>query len=103
MKTVTKQLSVRYTGAPPPATLRKWCDAHAAQVLEVEVGYGYTTDREDGKAYDILLRPGWRMSDDFVHTIIEPTVADALRQLRAVARCDCSDCVAALVKGTGSW
>ena len=88
-----KNLAVRYTGQKPPATLRVWCDAHADRVREVEVGFGYCSDREDGKAYDILLRPGWRMRDDFVHTIIEPTVRRALDQLRNIARCECEECV----------
>lgn len=90
--------AVRYTGETPPITLRRWCDAHAERVKEVEVGHGYCTDRDDGKAYDILLRPGWRMSDDFVHTIIEPTVQQALRQLRCVLPCDCEDCATAQAK-----
>lgn len=93
--------TVRYTGETPPRTLRRWCDAHADRVQEVEVGYGYCTDRNDGRAYDILLRPGWRMSDDFVHTIIEPTVQKALSQLRVIVPCDCDDCTKA--QAGGKW
>jgi len=81
--------TVRYTGETPTATLRDWCDAHADRVQEVEVGYGYS----EGKAYGILLRPGWRMGDDFVHTIIEHTVRKTLDQLRNVSRCNCEECV----------
>jgi len=95
--------SVRYSGDSPPATLRKWCDAHPFRVYELHCGGGYDTDRPDGFAYDVLLRPGWRMSDDFCHTLIEPTVAAMLRQLRAIEPCDCTDCTEALAKGTGSW
>ena len=54
-------------------------------------GEGYATD--SGFAYDILLRRGWRMSDDWVHILIEPTVKDMLRQLRSVTACDCRDCM----------
>jgi len=83
-------LSVRYCGdAPPPATLRAWCDAHPDRVQELHVGGGYATGR--------------RMSDDCCHTLIEPTVAAMLRQLRAITRCDCADCREALAKGGGSW
>lgn len=85
--------TVRYSGDKPPAPLQVWCDAHADRVQEVEVGYGYCSGRADGKAYDILLRPGWRMGDDFVHTIIESTVNKALEQLRNVVQCDCGECL----------
>lgn len=90
----TATWTVRYTGEKPPATLRAWCDAHADRVQEVEVGYGYS----EGKAYDILLRPGWRMGDDYVHTIIEHTVFKALDQLRNIAKCDCAECGRLLAK-----
>jgi hypothetical protein len=83
-------LNVRYC-SDPPKTLRTWCDAHAHQVEEFDSGDGYAT--ESGFAYDILLRRGWRMGDDCVHILIEPTVKDMLRQLRSIAECDCSDCV----------
>jgi len=97
-------LTVRYCGdAPPPATLRAWCDAHPARVQELHAGGGYATGRPDGRAYDILLRPGWSMADDCCRTLIEPTVAAMLRQLRAITRCECSDCLAALATEGGSW
>ena len=76
--------------AEPPATLRSWCDAHAHQVEEFDSGEGYATD--SGFAKDIMLRRGWRMSDDWVHIVIEPTVKDMLRQLRAIMACDCREC-----------
>ncbi|WP_038215289.1 MULTISPECIES: hypothetical protein [Xenophilus] len=98
-----KRPSVRYSGDTPPATLRAWCDAHADRVFELHAGGGYCTERPDGFAYDVLLRPGWCMSDDCCHTLIEPTVADMLRQLRAIVPCDCEDCMTALAKGGGSW
>lgn len=99
----TKHLTVRYSGDTPPATLREWCDDHSDRVYELHVGGGYSNDRPDGRAYDVLLRPGWRMSDDYCHTLIEPTVKAMLMQLRNIARCDCADCTAAMAKGNGSW
>lgn len=75
---------------PAPATLRRWIDAHPLIVAEFDCGDGYSTD--SGFAYDILLRAGWSMCDDYVHTLIEPTVKDMLRQLRAVRPCDCDEC-----------
>lgn len=73
---------------PAPATLRRWIDAHPHVVAEFDSGGGYSS----GFAYDILLRPGWRMGDDFVHTLIESTVAAMLAQLRRVQKCDCDEC-----------
>lgn len=99
----TTLLAVKYSGEKPPAILRRWCDTHADRVYELHCGGGYSTDRPDGFANDVLLRPGWSMSDDACHTLIEPTVADMLRQLRTIARCDCKDCREALAKGTESW
>jgi hypothetical protein len=86
-----KRYVVQYTGSVP-ASLRKYCDAHAHQIVEVDAGGGYTTDRPDGFAYDVLLRAGWAMCDDAVHTIIEPTVKATLAQLRAIKPCDCDSC-----------
>ena len=103
MDKTLKQPAVRYSGEKPPATLLAWCDAHADRVLELHIGGGYATERSGGFAYDILLRPGWRMADDCCHTLIEPTVNAMLQQLRAIAPCDCKDCTDALAKGTGSW
>lgn len=97
-----KQLAVRYSGEPPPATLRAWCDAHPERVYELHVGGGYNADRADGRAYDVLLRPGWSMSDDCCHTLIEPTVAAMLQQLRATAPCDCDDCKRELTRKEGA-
>jgi hypothetical protein len=102
-ETIHQRPSVHYFGDRPPATLRAWCDAHADRVVELHVGGGYDTDRPNGHAYDILLRPGWSMSDDACHTLIEPTVAAMLRQLRTISRCDCKECVKALAKGDRSW
>lgn len=77
---------------PAPATLRKWIDAHPEKVREFDSGGGYATENERGFAYDILLREGWRRGDDYVHTIIEETVAATLAQLRDVVQCDCDEC-----------
>jgi hypothetical protein len=87
----TSKYDVKYC-KPAPATLRRWLDANADKVQEFDCGGGYCTDRDDGFAYDILLRAGWRMGDDYVHTLIEPTVTAMLAQLRAVAPCDCDEC-----------
>lgn len=91
------ELKVRYC-KPAPVTLKRWLDANADKVQEFYKGRGYSTDRESDFAYDILLRPGWRMSDDYVHTLIEPTVHAMLAQLRAVVPCDCDECKEMLKK-----
>lgn len=83
------EFKVKYC-KPAPATLRRWLDKNADKVVEFDCGGGYSTD--SGFAYDILLRAGWRMSDDYVHTLIEPTVAAMLAQLRDVSPCDCDSC-----------
>lgn len=93
MKPRAPVLTVKYSGARPPATLRAWCDAHPHMVYELHCGGGYATERKGGFAYDVLLRGGWCMSDDLVHTLIEPTVAAMLGQLRSVAPCDCNECL----------
>lgn len=85
----TTKLVVKYC-KPAPATLRRWIDAHPEKVAEFDCGGGYGTD--SGFAYDILLRAGWRMCDDHVHTLIEPTVAAMLAQLRTLSPCDCDEC-----------
>lgn len=76
--------------AGAPKTLRAYCEAHVDQISEVDFGSGYATDT--GFAYDILLAPGWRAYGDFVHTVIEPTVARTLTCLRSIEPCDCEDC-----------
>jgi hypothetical protein len=88
---------VRYCN-PVPETLRNWCDALAHQIQEVDSGHGYAFESRNGFACDVLLRPGWSMSDDCVHTIIEPTVKAMLAQLRILAECDCDDCKKASTK-----
>lgn len=77
---------------PAPVSLRRWIDAHPDKVQEFDCGGGYSTDTPDGFAYDILLRAGWRKGDDFVHTLIEPTVKGMLTELKAVVECDCDEC-----------
>jgi hypothetical protein len=74
----------------PPVTLKRWIEANPDKVYEFDCGGGYGT--ESGFAYDILLRAGWRMGDDHVHTLIEETVKEMLAQLRAVVPCDCDEC-----------
>lgn len=89
--TTKAKLTVKYC-KPAPATLRRWIDANPDKVYEFDSGGGYSTSNETGFAYDILLRAGWRMSDDYVHTLIESTVKDMLAQLRSVVPCDCDEC-----------
>jgi len=84
---------------PAPATLKRWIDAHPEKVYEFDCGDGFAT--ESGFAYDILLRAGWRMADDYVHTLIEPTVFSMLAQLRAVVPCDCEECADLIARGKG--
>ena len=87
--------SVKYEGSVGK-TLRAYCDTHAHQIQECCYGGGYGTDSE--KAYDVFLRAGWSKSDDCVHTIIEETVAEILRELRALSPCDCESCLESLAK-----
>lgn len=87
----TQKPTVKYC-KPAPATLRRWIEANPEKVYEFDSGGGYSTDSNSGFAYDILLRAGWRMCDDHVHTLIEPTVKDMLAQLRSVVPCDCDEC-----------
>lgn len=92
-------MTVRYEG-PVPKTLRTWCDRHAERVQEVSAGGGYCVSDsalDPGFAYDVALRPGWRVSDDLLHGIIEPTVSKTLEILRATVPCDCAGCRAELV------
>lgn len=72
-----------------PKTLRKYCEAHADQLLDVTAGDGYS----DGFAYDILLARGWCCDEMGLHTVIEYTVKDMLSKLRSVYKCECSDCI----------
>ena len=76
-----------------PKTLRDWCKAHPDKIRDIDFGGGYYTDRATDTAYDVLLARGWCYPEPGCHTIIEPTVRDMLRALRAIAPCDCPDCV----------
>lgn len=87
--TTPPQYEVRYDGRASK-TLRDYADRHADKIVEVYGGSGYSTD--SGLAWDILLRPGWSLCDDAVHTLIEPTVETMLAQLRAITQCDCDNC-----------
>jgi hypothetical protein len=87
---------------PAPKTLKAWIDKHPEKIAEFDCGRGYCFGGDNDFAYDILLAPGWRMEDDCVHTLIEPTVKDMLRQLRSVVRCDCAECEAMLVEAGAS-
>jgi len=90
---IEPKFKVRYC-KPAPATLKRWIEANPDKVHEFDCGGGYSTDSGTGFAYDILLRAGWRMCDDHVHTLIEGTVKDMLTQLRAIVPCDCDECTA---------
>jgi hypothetical protein len=83
---------------PAPKTLKAWIDKHPDRVAEFDCGYGYSFGGDNDFGYDILLAPGWRMDDDYVHTLIEPTVADMLKRLRSIVRCDCAECKELLTK-----
>ncbi len=98
-----EKLTVRYTGENPAVALRRWCDAHADRVQDVDLTGGYDFGRGEARAYNVLLRPGWRMGDDWAHTLIEPSARAMLAQLRAVVPCDCDDCTAAAVHGRRAW
>ena len=93
------EFAVKYC-QPAPASLKRWIDANPDKVQEFDCGGGYSTDRDDGFAYDILLRAGWRKVDDFVHTLIEPTAKGMLIELKAVVPCDCDECKALIEKAT---
>ncbi|NUX58701.1 hypothetical protein [Paraburkholderia youngii] len=88
---MSQQYVVKYC-KPAPKTLKRWIDAHPERVREFDCGGGYCTGSDNDFAYDILLREGWAMSDDCVHTLIEPTVKAMLAQLRGVRPCDCDEC-----------
>lgn len=88
---------VKYDGSKPPKSLKDWCDRNPHKVEELNCGNGYSGNR-GGFAYDVMLRDGWSKSDDCVHTIIEYTVADMLRELRALTPCDCGQCLAGIAK-----
>ena len=73
-----------------PKTLRQWIETHPDVVYAISYEGGYAT--ESGRAYDILLMPGFT-TDEGMHTIIESTVAETLRQLRTVQPgCKCKEC-----------
>lgn len=72
-----------------PKTIRKWIDAHPGVIADVDRDSGFTT--KSGKAWDILLSPGWS-AEDCAHIIIEETVRDVMDKLATVDRCGCEEC-----------
>ncbi len=82
-------MTVKYEGRIPKL-LRRYADKHAHQFAEVTWSSGYCSDR--GGAYDAFLRNGWRMHDDYVHTLINETAAGLLAEMKAIVPCDCEDC-----------
>jgi hypothetical protein len=94
-------MTVKFS-SPAPKTLKAWIDKHPDRVAEFDCGRGYSFGGDNDFGYDILLAPGWRMYDDYVHTLIEHTVADTLKQLRSIVRCDCAECREMLAKQEGS-
>lgn len=79
-----------------PLSLKVWCDAHAHMVAEVDSDHDYNqgSGKNQDFCYDVLLRKGWCAYEDAgVHTIIEGTVKETLRELRAIGKCECEQCV----------
>lgn len=86
--------NIRYEGAVGK-TLRNWIerDKNARQaVKEVSKSGGFTFEREVG--YDVLIRAGWRVTDDAPHTVIAATVRDVIGILKTLEPCDCKQCAA---------
>ena len=81
-----------------PKTLRNFCDKNADKVYAVGSGTGYSFDRNNGFAYDVLLRAGWKAYNDTVHTIIEATIKDTIDQIKEAKPCDCRECME-IIKG----
>lgn len=88
-------MTVKYEGRIPK-TLRAYADRHAHQIVEISYDGGFCTD--SGYAYDVLLRPGWQWEGG--HTIIEPTIAATIGQLRMITPCDesCDYCKDAIIE-----
>lgn len=89
---MTASPKVKYE-TPVPETLRAFLDKNAHKVYAVCCGGGYSFEARNGFAYDVLLRGGWRMSDDRCHMLIEPTIALIMDQVRGAVPCDCNDCI----------
>jgi hypothetical protein len=90
--------TVRYDGGTIPASLRRYLDAHAHQVAAASHEGGYCTGH-NGVAYDILMRPGWKVYfyGDRMHTIIVASVKEAIDVLRTAEPCGCEgECAEAL-------
>ena len=81
--------AVRYESRIPQS-LKAWIERNKEKVFAVDYASGFNTD--SGWAYDILLRNGWSVQGEALHTIIEPTIKDTLAKLRGVERCDCEQC-----------
>lgn len=80
----------------PHKTVRAAVEARREAVAEVDYESGF--DTRNGKAYDILLKPGWigDMYGDRLHTAICYTAAEAVMFIRGAGPCDCDDCKRAL-------
>ena len=74
----------------PSKTVRAWVEKNPNKVREVDmIPHPWAPDR-----YNILLERGWCTDyEPGLHTIIEDTVAEAMRSLRASVPCSCNDCI----------
>lgn len=88
---------MKYEGMKVGKTLRVYCDKHSDKIAEVYRGGGYCSgaSNDDRVKYDILLERGWYTFEKGLHTIIEGTVSDTIRELREIQPCNCQDCLAA--------
>lgn len=82
--------SIRYEGVIP-AKLKIVCDCNRHKIKEVTYHDGWATDT--GYSYEVVLRNGWRASDDLVHTLLDTSVDGIIRQIKAAERCDCDNCL----------
>lgn len=83
---------IKYEGGVG-VTLRRWIerDEKARQaVKEVSRSGGFTFESSAG--YDVLIRPGWCVTDDAPHTVIAETVRDVIGILKTLEPCDCKQC-----------
>lgn len=85
-------LTVHFESSLPSRKVREYCEAHPERVAAICYDSGYAT--ESGFAYDVMLRKGWSKSDDAVHTLIEQTASEILRELKNASPCDCERCSA---------
>jgi hypothetical protein len=76
-----------------PDGMKLFLEQQSHKVFAACRGYGYSVDNDNGFAYDILLRKGWKCSDDDAHTIIVHTVALAKKKIWGAIPCECLSCL----------